>query len=94
MGAIQIDYSQQEATLPTLEDVLYKITSHFVEITTYTKADCKLSTNIGEVPPFIPPCQRANQVFNTEVCKKSVYLTKKEQLNDVEGKKYISFHSV
>ena len=90
-GAIQIDYSQQETTqLPTLVDFLHRITSHFVEITTYTKADSKLSTNIGEVPPLIPPCQRANEVLNTEASKKSVYLTKKEKLNDVEGNNLFS----
>lgn len=85
-GTIQIDYSQQEtAQLPPLEDFVHRITSHFVEITTYTKADGKLSANIGEVPPLIPPCQCANKVLNTEASKNSVYLTKKEKLNDVEG---------
>lgn len=80
-GTIQIDYSQQEtAQLPPLEDFVHRITSHFVEITTYTKADGKLSANIGEVPPLIPPCQRANKVLNTEASKNSVYLTKKENL--------------
>lgn len=88
-GTIQIDYSQQEtAQLPPLEDFVHRITSHFVEITTYTKADGKLSANIGEVPPLIPPCQRANKVLNTEASKNSVYLTKKEKLNDVEGNNY------
>ena len=80
-GTIQIDYSQQEtAQLPPLEDFVHRITSHFVEITTYTKADGKLSANIGEVPPLIPPCQRANKLLNTEASKNSVYLTKKENL--------------
>ena len=86
MILVQIDYSQQEtAQLPPLEDFVLRITSHFVEITTYTKADGKLSANIGEVPPLIPPCQRASKVLNTEASKNSVYLTKKEKLNDVEG---------
>ena len=90
-GTIQIDYSQQEtAQLPPLEDFVHRITSHFVEITTYTKADGKLSANIGEVPPLIPPCQCANKVLNTEASKNSVYLTKKEKLNDVEGNNLFS----
>lgn len=84
-------YSQQEtAQLPPLEDFVHRITSHFVEITTYTKADGKLSANIGEVPPLIPPGQRANKVLNTEASKNSVYLTKKEKLNDVEGNNLFS----
>lgn len=90
-GTIRIDYSQQEtAQLPPLEDFVHRITSHFVEITTYTKADGKLSANIGEVPPLIPPGQRANKVLNTEASKNSVYLTKKEKLNDVEGNNLFS----
>ena len=90
-GAIQIDYSEQETTqLPTLEDFLHRITSHFVEITTYTKADSKLSTNIGEAPPLIPPYPPCQRVLNTEASKKSVYLTKKEKLNDVEGNNLFS----
>ena len=42
------------------------------------------------MPPLIPPCQRANKVLNTEASKNSVYLTKKEKLNDVEGNNLFS----
>ena len=68
----------------TLEDVLGNITSHFVEVSTYTTADHKMSIHIGDVPPLIAPCQRCNEVQNTEEYKKSVYL--KDKNEDIEGK--------
>ena len=67
----------------TLEDVLGNITSHFVEVSTYTTADHKMSIHIGDVPPLIAPCQCSNEVQNTEEYKKSVYL--KDKNEDVEG---------
>ena len=82
----QVDYRPDaNTTLSTLEDVLGCKTSHFVEGSTYTKADHKMSINISEIPPFIAPCQCSNEVFHTEVSKKSVYLTSKERSSEVEG---------
>ena len=82
---LQVNYSphltQNKET--TLEDVLGNITSHFVEVSTYTTADHKMLIHIGDVPPLIAPCQRSNEVLNTEECKKSVYL--KDKNEDVEG---------
>ena len=57
--------------------------SHFVEVSTYTTAEHKMSIHVGDVPPIIAPCQRSNEVLNTEECKKSVYL--KDKNEDVEG---------
>ena len=82
----QVDYRPDaNATLSTLEDILGRITSHCVEVSTFTKADRKMSINISEIPPLIAPCQCSNEVFNTEVSKKSVYLTLKERRGEVEG---------
>ena len=81
---VQVDYRLQTKPqkLLQLEEVLDKITSHFVEATTYTRTNHKMSIHIGEVPPIIAPSQRHSEVFNTEVDKKSVYITDK---SDIEG---------
>ena len=87
MSLVQVDYRSDDvkATLLTLEDVLGRITSHFVEISTYTKANQKMCINIAEIPPLIAPCQRSNVVVNTEVSKRSVYLISKERSGEIEG---------
>lgn len=82
----QVDYRPDaNAPLSTLEDALRCKTSHFVEVSTCSKADHKMSINVSEIPPLIVPCQCSNEVFTTEVSKKSVYLTSKERSGEVEG---------
>ena len=36
----------------TLKDVLENLKSHFVEVSTFTTADNKMSIHIGDVPPI------------------------------------------
>ena len=67
-----------------LDEFLKKIKKHFVEYNTYTRAAKSLNFHVSEIPPVVAPKLSGEQIWNTEMAKKSQFL--KKQAKSAEGK--------
>lgn len=67
-----------------LDEFLQKIKKHFVECNTYTRATKSLNFHVSEIPPVVAPKLSGDQIWNTEMEKKSQFL--KKQAKSAEGK--------
>ena len=78
-----VDSSELKEMIP-MASFLDQLRKRWIEKTVYTRTKKPFLVSVEEIPPFLAPSVTDHQPVNTEIEKKSVYLTK-----EISGKQML-----